>query len=198
MPRADIFSKKPFNPFCPPGRSRRKTPPAFFSQKNFQTQNPTRVASGVGLEPWRRRGAPQRRRFIFLGGCLRGAFQFAGVPGGRGPILPTDVGEDNKKISGIFPGKVISVESGKLSDGRGLGSRPVLGGLGGEIPLRYSTLMIDILEPLSRGTNARPESRSGWDNFATFHQKQVITQPLRLGRIVGDYYDGGLPLLLHF
>ena len=30
-------------------------------------------------------------------------------------FLPTDVGEDNKKISGIFPGKVIIVANGKVS-----------------------------------------------------------------------------------
>ena len=29
-------------------------------------------------------------------------------------FLPTDVGEDNKMIYGIFPGKVIIVDSGKL------------------------------------------------------------------------------------
>jgi hypothetical protein len=44
-----------------------------------------------------------------------GASQVAGVPGERGPILPTDVGEDNKKISGIFSGEVIIVDHGKIS-----------------------------------------------------------------------------------
>jgi len=95
-------------------------PRSFSPQKIFQTKNSAWVPGGVGLGPWRRRGwgwrtpgrvarlphafylwlplpwpwrrcdAPQRRRFIIHGGRSWGAFQVAGVPGGRGPILPTE------------------------------------------------------------------------------------------------------------
>ena len=63
---------------------------------------------------------PQRRRFIFPGGGLGAQFRVPVSPAGEvlSPtpeiFLPTDVGEDNKKISGIFPGEVIMVDNGKL------------------------------------------------------------------------------------
>jgi hypothetical protein len=38
---------------------------------------------------------------------------------------------------------------------------------------------------------------SGRDNPAALHEEQLIAQALRLGRIVGNQEDGGLPLPLH-
>ncbi|MBU4233370.1 MAG: hypothetical protein KKF43_12690, partial [Proteobacteria bacterium] len=60
--------------------------------------------------------------------------------------------QDNETKGGIFPGKVISVDSGKLTKASNLKKNPprhsmvfqkklgkYLGGRGGEIPPRYST-----------------------------------------------------------
>ena len=54
-----------------------------------------------------------------------------------------------------------SFVGGKLSDARGLGSRPVLGGRGGEIPPRYSTLAAyeSRMRRVSRERQSKPKAR---------------------------------------
>ena len=58
--------------------------------------------------------APQRRRFIFLGGCLGAHFRVPVSPAGEVLSSPEMPVQDNETKAGIFPVKVIIVDSGKL------------------------------------------------------------------------------------
>jgi len=58
---------------------------------------------------------PVRRRFIFPGGGLGAHLRVPVSPAGEVLSSPQMLGEDIETIAGIFPGKVISVEHGKIA-----------------------------------------------------------------------------------
>ena len=72
-------------------------------------------------------------------------------------------------IYGIFPGKVIIVVQWQVSNARGLRLRPELGGRGGEIPPRYSTIAGTILGEEAGPLLTLPWAYQIWSLLAFFN-----------------------------
>ena len=63
---------------------------------------------------WRGCNGPGSSRFIVLGGGLWALLRVPVLPAGEVLSSPQMLGEDNETKAGIFPGKVIKVDHGKL------------------------------------------------------------------------------------